>query len=82
VHPYTKALLAAVPRIPPVAVPPAPPPPAEASAATPTAQGCAFRGRCPFALPLCATVDPPLLEISAGRWAACHRSHEMLNPLS
>jgi oligopeptide transport system ATP-binding protein len=88
VHPYTKALLAAVPRLPPVAVPQVPvaqvpAPPAEASPVTAaTGRGCAFRGRCPFALPLCASVDPPLLEIGAGRWAACHRSHEMLNPLS
>jgi len=80
VHPYTRALLAAVPQIPPVA------------AATPliegspspglTASGCAFRDRCPYALPLCASSDPPLTELAGGHWVACHRSHETLNPLS
>jgi oligopeptide transport system ATP-binding protein len=83
VHPYTRALLAAVPRIPPVAA--APERPALAEGAPPAglmARGCAFRDRCPYALPLCASSDPPLLEIAAGRWVACHRSHETLNPLS
>jgi oligopeptide/dipeptide ABC transporter ATP-binding protein len=81
VHPYTRALLAAVPRIPPVAGAPAPL--AEASlAADSSTHGCAFRDRCPYALPLCASADPPLSEIAAGRWVACHRSHETLNPLS
>jgi|HubBroStandDraft_6_1064221.scaffolds.fasta_scaffold201016_2 oligopeptide transport system ATP-binding protein len=81
VHPYTRALLAAVPRIPPLAGAPAPL--AETSLpADSIAQGCAFRDRCPYALPLCASVDPPLAEIAAGRWVACHRSHETLNPLS
>ena len=81
VHPYTRALLAAVPRIPPVAD--APVPLADRTlAADSIAHGCAFRDRCPYALPLCATSDPPLLEIAAGRWVACHRSHETLNPLS
>ena len=82
VHPYTRALLAAVPRIPPAAGFLKPLPPAEASPTAAMAGGCAFRGRCPYALPLCASVDPPLTEIAPGRWSACHRSHEMLNPLS
>jgi oligopeptide/dipeptide ABC transporter ATP-binding protein len=81
VHPYTRALLAAVPRIPAVAGAPAPL--AETSlAADSIVHGCAFRDRCPYALPLCASSDPPLAEIAAGRWVACHRSHETLNPLS
>jgi oligopeptide transport system ATP-binding protein len=81
VHPYTRALLAAVPRIPSVAGAPAPL--AEASLAEDSiTHGCAFRDRCPYALPLCAATDPPLLEIAAGHWVACHRSHETLNPLS
>jgi oligopeptide transport system ATP-binding protein len=80
VHPYTRALLAAVPQIPPVA---ATAPLVEGSlAAGSITSGCAFRDRCAYALPLCAAIDPPLTEIQAGRWAACHRSHEALNPLS
>ena len=88
VHPYTRALLSAVPRIPPVAGSPAPAPPAaeslaeESLARAAIATGCAFRNRCPLALPLCASNVPPLSEIAAGRWVACHRSHELFNPLS
>lgn len=82
-HPYTRALLAAVPRIPALAGHPKPAPPVEEPLSTAVlAHGCAFRDRCPHALPLCASVDPPLAEVAAGRWAACHRAHEMLNPLS
>ena len=80
VHPYTRALLSAVPRIPPLAVAPAPlADPSLAAAAI--AHGCAFRDRCPYALPLCATTDPPLAEVAAGHKVACHRSHETLNPV-
>jgi oligopeptide transport system ATP-binding protein len=80
VHPYTRALLAAVPQIPPVA---AGAPLVEGSlSASAIASGCAFRDRCPYALPLCTTSDPPLAELAGGRRVACHRSHETLNPLS
>jgi oligopeptide transport system ATP-binding protein len=83
VHPYTRALLAAVPRIPPVVELPESAPLAEGSlAASSIAHGCAFRDRCPYVLPLCESSDPPLLEIAAGHMVACHRSHETLNPLS
>jgi oligopeptide/dipeptide ABC transporter ATP-binding protein len=80
-HPYTRALLASVPRLPGAAhgeLSPAPIEPAEIA----TAPGCAFRDRCPFALPLCASSEPPLDEAAAGHWVACYRSHEMLYPLS
>jgi oligopeptide transport system ATP-binding protein len=100
VHPYTRALLAAVPDIVPNVsggAAPAPlgaDPPAAASAlldaplveATPPerlmSSGCAFRDRCPYVLPVCEIDEPPLVELSAGHWAACHRSQETLIPLS
>lgn len=80
-HPYTQALLAAVPRIEHT------PGPGTAILATAeqsarAASGCAFRYRCAFALPICASREPPLEEAAGGHWAACHRSHETLNPLS
>jgi oligopeptide/dipeptide ABC transporter ATP-binding protein len=84
VHPYTRALLAAVPQIGPPAAGAAALPlaPSELAAPRLMASGCAFRDRCPYALPVCEADEPPLLEVTPGHWAACHRAHETLNPLS
>jgi peptide/nickel transport system ATP-binding protein len=72
-HPYTRALLAAMPSMDPDARtaqaplsgdPPNPinPPP-----------GCRFHPRCPYAEPICATTDPGLYVAGArGHLAACH----------
>jgi oligopeptide transport system ATP-binding protein len=72
-HPYTKALLAAVPIPDPVLeaerprtvlmgeVPsPLNPPP-----------GCVFHPRCPIAVDRCRAEIPPLREVTPGHWAAC-----------
>jgi oligopeptide transport system ATP-binding protein len=73
-HPYTEALLAAIP----VADP-------EVEARRPRAivkgevpsvlkppSGCRFHPRCPKAMDKCRTVDPPLVDLGAGRAVACH----------
>jgi oligopeptide transport system ATP-binding protein len=72
-HPYTEALLSAVPIPDPTArrqrirllgdVPnPIRPP-----------TGCHFHTRCPIReLPLCSTEKPPLREARPGHWVACH----------
>jgi oligopeptide/dipeptide ABC transporter ATP-binding protein len=70
-HPYTRALLAAVPslartgdgRIKPAGEPPDPaqPPP-----------GCTFHPRCPLAQPRCRVDPPELHEWLRGRVASCH----------
>jgi peptide/nickel transport system ATP-binding protein len=71
-HPYTKALIAAVPVPDPASkrtgdvisgeIPsPIYPPP-----------GCHFNTRCPYAHTTCMTEDPPLIEVEKDHWAACH----------
>ncbi len=78
-HPYTRALLAAVPVPDPamrrerallsgeVPSPLAPPP------------GCRFHTRCPFAQERCRSDEPALLD-EAGHAAACHFWHELPPP--
>jgi peptide/nickel transport system ATP-binding protein len=76
-HPYTAALMAAVPVPDPrrrvgdielqgeVANPANPP------------SGCYFHPRCPHAVDLCRTRAPVLEEISPGRLVSCHRAEEL-----
>jgi oligopeptide/dipeptide ABC transporter ATP-binding protein len=74
IHPYTSALLDAIPipdptenrsRHRPIVVG-EPPNPIEPPA------GCRFHTRCPFATNICRTVEPPLAEYAGGHLAACH----------
>ena len=71
-HPYTQALMAAIPVIDPqtrrrrVIVPGDMP-----SAAAPP-PGCRFHTRCPVAEPICKTMEPPLVDIGQGHLVACH----------
>src|SRR5207302_9600967 len=76
-HPYTAALLSAVPEPDPrirskrivlqgeVANPASPP------------SGCYFHPRCPHAIEVCRTQTPAFQEISPGHLVGCHRAHEL-----
>jgi oligopeptide/dipeptide ABC transporter ATP-binding protein len=76
-HPYTEALLSAVPKPDPrvradriilqrdVADPANPPP------------GCYFHPRCRYAVERCRGETPVLEKIGEGRWVACHRAGEL-----
>ncbi|MBQ6013321.1 MAG: ABC transporter ATP-binding protein, partial [Firmicutes bacterium] len=75
-HPYTQALLSAIPilsgrkqreriilkgEVPSAAnVPP----------------GCRFHTRCPYAKEICSQVEPQLKEIAPGHFCACHLTEE------
>jgi peptide/nickel transport system ATP-binding protein len=72
VHPYTRALLAAVPKPDPAAGPPRVELAGEPPSATVPPPGCRFHPRCPRASELCAREEPPLTPHADGRLAACH----------
>jgi len=77
-HPYTEALLSAVPKPDPhqrstpivlegdVADPANPP------------SGCYFHPRCRFCIEKCKTESPQLREISPGHFVSCHRADELM----
>ena len=73
-HPYTKALLSAMPipdpdvarankRIILTGDVPSP---------TNVPSGCRFRTRCPYAMKVCAEQEPAFREVAPGRYSACH----------
>ena len=78
-HPYTAALLSAVPLPDPVRErarsriilpgetpdPSAPPP------------GCRFHPRCPLATEVCTRVDPPMRAFAPGHASACHHAEHV-----
>jgi oligopeptide/dipeptide ABC transporter ATP-binding protein len=77
VHPYTEALLSAVPRTDPDAVKhriilqgdvpsPADPPP-----------GCKFHPRCRYAQGICQQEIPEWRELTGDHWVACHRAADL-----
>lgn len=71
-HPYTRALLEALPgRATPGA--PLPTVPGAVPTALDDAPGCDFAPRCPLAIERCSEVRPPLTVIGSNQSAACHR---------
>ena len=69
-HPYTKGLLASVPRI-TGAVTRLTPIAGTVPAPTAWPAGCRFHPRCPAALPRCATDDPPALPVGDAHRMRC-----------
>ncbi|MBV9112229.1 MAG: ABC transporter ATP-binding protein [Hyphomicrobiales bacterium] len=78
-HPYTAALLSAIP---------VPDPPRERmrrrlilKGETPdpssVPSGCRFHPRCPMATEICARIDPEMKRLAPGHSAACHHSDEV-----
>jgi oligopeptide transport system ATP-binding protein len=73
-HPYTRALLAAVP-VPDRAVEAGRQRtllPGEVPSPLRPPAGCRLHPRCPVARPECRTVVPPLRQLADGHWVACH----------
>ena len=72
-HPYTEALLSAVPVPDPTVKRKRIPLQGDVPNPINPPQGCHFHTRCPIKqLPLCATEKPPLRQGKDGHWTACH----------
>jgi oligopeptide/dipeptide ABC transporter ATP-binding protein len=72
-HPYTQALLAALPAEHPSQRKRHAPLRGDLPAANAVLAGCRFAARCPYAEARCQTSDPALAEAAPGHAAACHR---------
>jgi oligopeptide/dipeptide ABC transporter ATP-binding protein len=74
VHPYTAALLAAIPVPDPRENRARPRPVLAGEPPDPIAPppGCRFHTRCPRATEICRAVEPPLIAHADGHLAACH----------
>jgi oligopeptide/dipeptide ABC transporter ATP-binding protein len=77
-HPYTLALLSAVPEVNPARRRPRIILPGGPLQATARPAGCAFHPRCPLAIDACQVSVPELRAVAPGRQAACHRGEEVL----
>jgi len=71
-HPYTQALLSAVPEPDPDVPSARIILPGEVPSATAVPPGCAFHTRCPIAQPRCRVERPAMVQMPAGQTVACH----------
>ncbi len=72
-HPYTQALISAVPEVNPDRPRTRTILPGDVPSPIHPPSGCPFHPRCPLAqLPLCSAEVPALREVTPGHWAACH----------
>ncbi len=81
-HPYTRALIAAIP---------APHPrdrrrrallDGEVPSAAALPAGCPFRTRCPLATDICSREAPPMVTVRHGHAAACHHTKQLLHGMT
>ncbi len=71
-HPYTQALLAAVPEADPLKPPPRLTLQGELATPVDPPPGCRLFGRCPLATDICSEVDPELVDRGDEHFVACH----------
>ncbi|HVA79277.1 MAG TPA: oligopeptide/dipeptide ABC transporter ATP-binding protein [Candidatus Binataceae bacterium] len=71
-HPYTRAILSAIPSIDPAGRPERIKLPGEMPSPVNPPSGCAFHPRCPYAKDECRSVEPALITGRGGHAVACH----------
>ena len=72
-HPYTQALLAAIPIPDPVQKLPPSQLHGEIPSPVTLPTGCFFHDRCPFVMPKCSVKFPDMITLELGRQAACYK---------
>ncbi len=76
-HPYTEALLSAIPRVNPTRSFKRILLPGEVANAANLPSGCCFHPRCKYCTERCKTEVPEWKEVSTGHYVACHRAEEL-----
>ncbi len=76
-HPYTAALMAAVPVADPRVRSEMTPLEGDVPSPANPPTGCYFHPRCPFATDVCTTDAPILEEVTPNRFVRCHRAREL-----
>jgi peptide/nickel transport system ATP-binding protein len=76
-HPYTEALIAAIPGLGTSKAKTAPVLRGDIPSPVSTPSGCPFHPRCPYRKEICSVNSPPLEEKKTGHLAACHFSREL-----
>jgi peptide/nickel transport system ATP-binding protein len=76
-HPYTAALMSAVPVADPRIRSGMTPLEGEVPSPANPPSGCYFHPRCPYAVEVCAIKQPALEEVSPSRFVSCHRAREL-----
>ncbi len=71
-HPYTRALLSAVPAHRPGKARARTEVVGEVASARAVPSGCRYHTRCPYVMPVCQTDDPELTDLGGGHRSACH----------
>ncbi len=79
-HPYTSALMSAVPIANPRLRKTITPLEGDVPSPANPPSGCYFHPRCPYATEVCARETPQLEEISPGHFVSCHRASELTLP--
>jgi oligopeptide/dipeptide ABC transporter ATP-binding protein len=76
-HPYTRGLLASIPRL--TTVPKSRLPTIEGTvpSLSDMPEGCRYKNRCPYAEPRCAAARPPIEYVSEGHEVSCIRWREL-----
>jgi peptide/nickel transport system ATP-binding protein len=76
-HPYTRGLLASIPRLTTVRKSRLPTIEGAVPGLNEMPVGCRYQNRCPYAEPRCGTAPPPLESVSEGHAVSCIRWREL-----